>query len=68
MPARPAGTPDVNDTDTDAGYDVQATELTVGSYLGVSVIRGKLLAKKTGESKTHPGYEVGTNSTSFTKV
>ena len=63
MPARPAGTPDITDTDTDAGYDVQATELIVGSYLGVSVIRSKLLAKKVGESKTHPGYEVGTKVT-----
>jgi hypothetical protein len=46
------------DAMTDAGFEAVSSEIMVGQYLGVSVIRGKPIAKKVGERKTHPSYEV----------
>lgn len=46
------------DAQTDAGIDAVATEVQVGQFLGVSVMRGRPIAKKVGEKKTHPSYEV----------
>ena len=43
---------------TDAGVEASASEVNIGPYLGVSVVRGRLVAKKMGEAKTHPSYEV----------
>ena len=46
------------DAQTDAGIDAVATEIHVGQFLGVSVMRGRPIAKKVGEKKVHPSYEV----------
>lgn len=47
------------DSQTDAGMEAGGgNEVTVGQHLGVSVVRSKPLAKKKGESRSHPGYEV----------
>jgi hypothetical protein len=46
------------DAMTDAGFEAVSSEITVGQFLGVSVIRGRPIAKKVGERKTHPSYEV----------
>ena len=43
---------------TDAGIEAVASEIIVGQYLGVCVMRGKPIVKKIGERKTHPSYEV----------
>jgi hypothetical protein len=46
------------DAMTDAGFEAVSSEIMVGQYLRVSIIRGKPIAKKVGERKTHPSYEV----------
>jgi hypothetical protein len=46
------------DAQTDAGVEATSGEIAVGQYLGVTVIRSRPLAKKRGEPRSHPGYEV----------